>query len=123
MIDLNATQAAIRAGYSENSAGQIGEQNLKKLEIQTYLAELKKVISERNQVTIDECVQTLAKMMRHDISKLYDDNNNLLPVHEMPKEARLVLEGFDSEEHRVDGLLLSTTKKVKISNRYTAIEN
>lgn len=33
LIDLNATQAAIRAGYSEKTAGQIGEQNLKKLEI------------------------------------------------------------------------------------------
>lgn len=37
LIDLNATQAAIRAGYSEKTAGQIGEQNLKKLEIKTYI--------------------------------------------------------------------------------------
>jgi phage terminase small subunit len=33
----NGTQAAIDAGYSENSAGQIGEQNLKKTEIICYL--------------------------------------------------------------------------------------
>lgn len=37
LIDLNATQAAIRAGYSEKTAGQIGEQNLKKLEIRSYI--------------------------------------------------------------------------------------
>jgi phage terminase small subunit len=33
LIDLNATQAAIRAGYSEKTACQIGEQNLRKLDI------------------------------------------------------------------------------------------
>ncbi|MBP5144120.1 terminase small subunit, partial [Pseudomonas chlororaphis] len=30
LIDLNATQAAIRAGYSKRTAGQIGDENLKK---------------------------------------------------------------------------------------------
>ena len=39
LIDLNATQAAIRAGYSKKTAGQIGEQNLKKLEIAAAVAE------------------------------------------------------------------------------------
>ena len=39
IIDLNATQAAIRAGYSKKTAGQIGEQNLKKLENQQAINE------------------------------------------------------------------------------------
>ena len=33
LIDLNATQAAIRAGYSPDTAGSIGSENLKKPEI------------------------------------------------------------------------------------------
>ena len=37
LIDLNATQAAIRAGYSARSAKQIGEQNLTKLDLKTYI--------------------------------------------------------------------------------------
>lgn len=37
MIDLNASQAAIRAGYSENSAGEIGYENLNKPQIRAYL--------------------------------------------------------------------------------------
>lgn len=39
LIDLNATQAAIRAGYSVKTAGQIGEENLKKPEIAEAVAE------------------------------------------------------------------------------------
>lgn len=37
LVDLNATQAAIRAGYSAHTAGQIGDENLKKPEIATEL--------------------------------------------------------------------------------------
>ena len=48
MVDLNATQAAIRAGYSEKSASAIGHENLSKPEIQS---ELSKRIQERSQRT------------------------------------------------------------------------
>jgi len=41
MIDLNATQAAIRAGYSEDTAPQMGYENLNKPYIADHIAELK----------------------------------------------------------------------------------
>ncbi len=41
LVDLNATQAAIRAGYSKKSAYSIGEENLKKPKIRNYICELK----------------------------------------------------------------------------------
>lgn len=41
LIDLNATQAAIRAGYSVRTANRIAAQNLSKLDIQNRIAELK----------------------------------------------------------------------------------
>ena len=36
LVDLNATQAAIRAGYSVESAGSIGSENLTKPEIRGH---------------------------------------------------------------------------------------
>jgi phage terminase small subunit len=42
LIDLNGTQAAIRAGYSEKTAAEIGSENLRKPNIAEYIAELKK---------------------------------------------------------------------------------
>lgn len=62
MIDLNATQAAIRAGYSEDSAGQIGHDNLKKHEIQEALAGARKEQSERTMVTADMVILELARL-------------------------------------------------------------
>ncbi|MGV6945023.1 terminase small subunit [Sphingobacterium kyonggiense] len=59
LIDLNATQAAIRAGYSEKTARQIGEQNLSKLDIQARLKELQEARQERTQVTQDYVLKTI----------------------------------------------------------------
>ena len=46
VIDLNATQAAIRTGYSEKTAGQIGFELLKKPEIQEAISAAMKARSE-----------------------------------------------------------------------------
>ena len=54
--DLNATQAAIRAGYSEKTAGQLGFEMLKNIEIQNELAEAQKAAAQRNDVTVDRIV-------------------------------------------------------------------
>jgi phage terminase small subunit len=57
VVDFNATQAAKRAGYSAKTAGQIGEQNLKKLEIQGFIGELQIKQTERLEITADDLTQ------------------------------------------------------------------
>lgn len=53
LIDLNATQAAIRAGYSNKTAGQIGDENLKKPEIQAAVSAAQQARSERTEINQD----------------------------------------------------------------------
>ena len=62
LIDLNATQAAIRAGYSQKTAGQIGEQNLKKLEIAEAVKKAMGRRADRNSVTQDEVISGLREL-------------------------------------------------------------
>ena len=62
LIDLNATQAAIRAGYSANTAREQGAQNLSKLNIQEKIAELQAERSKRTEITQDRVVKELAAM-------------------------------------------------------------
>ncbi len=50
LVDLNATQAAIRAGYSKNSARQIGDENLSKPVIAAAVAEAKRERSEATRI-------------------------------------------------------------------------
>lgn len=51
-IDKNATQAAIRAGYSKKTAGQQGEQLLKKLEIRALIERTIAASAERIELTV-----------------------------------------------------------------------
>lgn len=63
LIDLNATQAAIRAGYSEKTAGQIGEENLKKPEIAALVQAAMDARSERTEITADYVLQSIVSTM------------------------------------------------------------
>lgn len=60
LIDLNATQAAIRAGYSEKTAKEQGCQNLTKLNISARIAELRKE-QEKDKISFEWFVQFLYK--------------------------------------------------------------
>nr|DAJ87474.1 MAG TPA: Terminase small subunit [Caudoviricetes sp.] len=59
LIDLNATQAAIRAGYSERTAYSIGEENLKKPGIKRAIDEAQSNRSNRVQITQDDVIRML----------------------------------------------------------------
>lgn len=56
LVDLNATQAAIRAGYSVKTANVIGSQNLSKLNIQTAIQKAMVKAAEKASVTVDEVI-------------------------------------------------------------------
>lgn len=62
LVDLNATQAAIRAGYSARTARQIGEENLSKPVIAEAVAEAQRERSQRTNITQDRVLAELAKI-------------------------------------------------------------
>ena len=62
LIDLNATQAAIRAGYSPNSARQIADENLSKPDIKNTIGKALAERSKRTGVNADRIIQELAKI-------------------------------------------------------------
>lgn len=70
--DLNATQAAIRAGYSESTAGKIGHENLTKPEIQAAVAKAQMQRAARTEVTQDRVIHELAKIAFSDLRHVAD---------------------------------------------------
>ncbi len=62
LIDLNATQAAIRAGYPARSAGSIGSENLKKPAIRAYIDEKLAERSARTGINADRVLAELGKL-------------------------------------------------------------
>jgi len=62
LIDLNAKQAAIRAGYSPKTSEWIGPNLLKKSHVSAHIAEMMQQRSTRTQITADNVLRELAKL-------------------------------------------------------------
>nr|DAM43624.1 MAG TPA: Terminase small subunit [Caudoviricetes sp.] len=62
LVDFNATQAAIRAGYSKKTAAFIGAENLKKPKIAEEIARRQKDLQRRTEVTQERVVKELARI-------------------------------------------------------------
>lgn len=85
-MDLNATRAAVRAGYSERTASRIGPELLGKTWIQ---AEIQAQMDERSakiDITAEKVLQEIARMAFANVQDLYDDRGMLKPINELPRE-------------------------------------
>jgi phage terminase small subunit len=69
LIDLNATQAAIRAGYSPATAYSQGQRLLKHVEVEAAVSAAQAERSERTKITADKVLSELAKIGFSDIRK------------------------------------------------------
>ena len=68
LIDCNATQAAIRAGYSTKTAYSIGVENLKKPEIKNYIDEKMKELQSKTIASAEEVLEYLTSVVRGESS-------------------------------------------------------
>ncbi len=95
LIDLNATQAAIRAGYSKKTARVIGQQNLSKLAVKNY-------INERMKEKEAELIADSDEVMRYLTSVLRGQSQSEVVVVEnigdYMSEARLIQKAPDEKE-------------------------
>lgn len=70
LIDLNATQAAIRAGYSSDTAKDIGCENLAKPNILAHVSKALAERSKRTGINQDRVIRELAKIAFADIGDM-----------------------------------------------------
>lgn len=75
LIDLNATQAAIRSGYSEKTAYAIGIENLKKPQIASAIQSAMERRSDRTAVSQEKVVRELARVAFASVGKIMEDTN------------------------------------------------
>lgn len=84
LVDLNATQAAIRSGYSKKTARQVGSQNLSKPNIQAAITKAMDERSKRTGITADRVLKEIASMSFADIREIFTKSGQLRAVHSMP---------------------------------------
>lgn len=127
LVDLNATQAAIRAGYKEKTARAIGAENLTKPNIQAAIESAMNKRSQRTEITADRVLQEYAKIAFFDPRRLYRDDGQPVDITELDDDTAGAIAGLEvldefsgSGEDRTQ---IGFTKKYKIADKVRALDS
>jgi phage terminase small subunit len=118
LVDLNATQAAIRAGYSEATAYSQGQRLLKNVEIANMIDEAMKERGDRTQVTADMVIAELAKVAFHNVQDFVNGGNSILELKHLDREKVAAVSAVKTTM-KADGDLVS---EVKFHDKIAALE-
>ena len=126
LVDLNATQAAIRAGYSAKTACEIGHENLRKPHIEAAIRERREQIAAETGITQERVLSEYARIAFLDPAKLFDKDGRLKNINDMDIDVRAAIAGIDATITRIGdgpGGELTTLNKIKIANKLKALED
>lgn len=126
MIDFNAKQAAIRAGYSKKTAHVIASENLQRTEVQQFIAALQEKQAAKFEVTLDQVIRQYHRLAFQDIRKYYNEDGSLKPMHQLDDDAAAALAGVDVDEiwegKGEERIKIGETKKIKRWDAVRALE-
>lgn len=120
LIDLNASAAAVRSGYSPKTAKEQGYRLLTNVHVAAAIAEAQTARLERNEVSADKVVQELARIAFADPRKLFDANGAIKPLDQIDADTRSALvieitEGTDTHGNPTQ------QRKVKFADKLVAL--
>jgi phage terminase small subunit len=127
LIDLNGTQAAIRAGYSQKTANEQAARLLANVSIQEYVSKRKSALVSKTQITQEMVLEGYKRLAFYDARKFYNSEGGLKSIPDLDEETAFALSGFDVTEENdwIDGVkvLNGYTKKIKMSDRKGALDS
>jgi len=124
VIDLNGTQAAIRAGYSEKTANEQAAALLAKLSIKQRVKELQDKIGERLDLTADMVVNELKALGFYSIQDFIADDNSIEAIKQLDREKAKPIVGIKVIERYVgtgENVEKIVTTEIKTADKRAAL--
>lgn len=103
LVDLNATQAAIRAGYSPRTAAEQGYDNLRKPQIAALIAERQAALAESTQVSAERVIRELAAVAfgrLDEVAPWDEDGPHLIPSAKLEEGKRALVSSMKVKRER-----------------------
>lgn len=125
LVDMNATKAAIRAGYSARTAKHIGSENLTKPAVQALVEQGMRARSVRTEIDGDRVLKELAYIAFADIGEVFTEDGSLRPLKDISEAARRALAGIETDELLGAGaerVKVGVTRKVRHLDKIRALE-
>ena len=121
LIDLNATQAAIRAGYSVKTASEQGSQNLSKLNIQQQISKAMAERSKRTGVNQDRVVFELSRIAFVKMTDIVNSQGVINP--EATEDDLACIESIKYKESHSDSKFSSKLKALELLGKHLGMWN
>lgn len=123
LLDLNATAAAKRAGYSEKTACEQAARLLANVKVQTAVQEAEQARQERTEITQDMVLREMSKLAFFDIRKMFDKNGKPLDISALDADTAAALVGLDVQDVTDNGgNYIGFVKKYKMADKIRALE-
>jgi phage terminase small subunit len=112
LIDANATQAAIRAGYSQKTARQQGQRLLTNVDIKAAIRRRQARVEAEAEVSAAATLRELGRIGYFDIGELFRPDGSIIPIHKLPRAVRaavsrveIVLKNATAGDDKIDRVL------------------
>ncbi|WDL97812.1 terminase small subunit [Alicyclobacillus sp. ALC3] len=117
LVDLNATQAAIRAGYSQRNADKIASQLLGKTRVSDAISAAMHKREQRTEITQDMVLNQLAKIAFADIKNTVEWDDRNIRIRPSDEVDGTIVQSITQTE--IKGIV---SKEVKLNDRMRALE-
>jgi phage terminase small subunit len=122
LADFNGAQAAIRAGYSEDTAGQIAHGLLKKEKVQTALQKLKKGRANRWEVNADNVLLELARIAFADPRAMFHEDGRLKQPHELDDNTAAAVQSIEVVTRGIGDGEVEYVSKIRYHSKTKGLE-
>ncbi|WP_390451781.1 terminase small subunit, partial [Chryseobacterium sp. Alg-005] len=126
LIDLNATQSAIRAGYSEKTASEQGTRLLGNVKVQNFLKERQEKKAEELDITQTMILQELVKIAFGDVKNYFDDLGRLINISDLKNDVSASIKSVTIQQEKVElrgeAFVETAVKKIESYDKLKAID-
>ena len=128
LVDCNATQAAIRAGYSKKTAKSQGQRLLTNVDLKKFLVNHRQRLAERTEVSADRVISELATIGFLNPAKFFkfDGGTAILDFSRITEDdakaiAEIQQEVYVEKDGTAEGRMVKRTR-IKFQNKLQALE-
>lgn len=126
LLDLNATQAAIRAGYSEKTANEQGSRLLANVSVVKFIQSAIEKRTERTEINTDYVLNRLSEIDKMSVRDIMNDDMTLKPLKDWPEVWCSSISAIDVSEiasgQKDSDAALAFIKKLKWPDTMKALE-
>ncbi len=127
IASLNATKAAILAGYAESGARAAGSRMLSNVVVQEYIQqrkiELDTRIENKYLITRERVLNEYAKLAFSDLRSYYNEDGTLKNIYDLTDDEAAALSASEADEIRVNNEVLGYTRKIKVYDKNRALDS